>query len=216
MVLVMSVPALGAMVLTRMLYLAPSRARVRERPRIPSFYNLSTLNPKIKGKEICNTYSRCVVGLAKISVDTAGRGGVDNTAKLLFQEIGPGSLGDAVGTSEVDIHNRSPKLVIHVGEGFITQVTSVVDNNINAAEIVNSSLNDSWTILTGGLGSNGLAASLFDFLNYWLRVHKVVDNNGCTILSKHECIRSAKSKILVRIDVLALDNELSLTQLQLQ
>lgn len=197
--------------------MAPSRARVRERPRIPSFYSLSTLNPKANGKKICNTYSRCVVGLAKVSVDTAGRGGVDNTTKLLFQEVGPGSLGDAVGTSEVDVHNRSPKLVIHVGECFVTQVTSVVDNNINSAEVVNSSLDNGWTIFTGGLGSDGLAASLLDFLDYWLRVHKVVDNNGGTILSKHECIRSPKTKILVRINAfLGIDNELSLTQLQLQ
>jgi hypothetical protein len=37
MVLVMAVPALGAMVLTKMLYLKPSRARAREKPRIPHF-----------------------------------------------------------------------------------------------------------------------------------------------------------------------------------
>jgi hypothetical protein len=37
MVAVIWVPALGAMVLTKMLYLAPSRARAREKPRMPHF-----------------------------------------------------------------------------------------------------------------------------------------------------------------------------------
>lgn len=123
------------------------------------------------------TYGSSVVGLAKVTVDTRGGGGVDNATVLLLKEVGPSSLGDLVGTAEVDVHDRVPEVVVHVGEGLVAQDTGVVDNDVNAAKGINGTLDDNVTILSGGLDTSSLATSSADLANNGVRIHQIVDND---------------------------------------
>ena len=95
---VMLVPALGAIVLTNMLYFAPSRARARENPRIPNFWEDSVEQLRRRGGWIPMTYCCGVIGLAKVTVDTTCARSIDNAAILLFQKVRPSSPGDFEST----------------------------------------------------------------------------------------------------------------------
>ena len=65
------------------------------------------------------TYSGRVVRLAEVTVDTTRGGGVDNAAVLLFQEVWPCCFGNRVSTSEMDVRNDFPQVVIHIRECFV-------------------------------------------------------------------------------------------------
>ena len=84
----MFVPAFGAMVLTKILYLAPSRAIAREKPNMPSFYNHQHMRfgktAKMLGGLIKMTYCSCVICLPKVTVDPASASCVDDTSILLL------------------------------------------------------------------------------------------------------------------------------------
>ena len=138
--------------------------------------------------------SSSIVGLAEVAVDTAGASGVDDTAILLLEHVWPGSLGASIGATEVDVHDGVPQLVGHVGEGFVTENTSVVDKDIDAAIVVNGRLDDSLAILDGGTGANSLAASLDNLLNNGVGVDQVVNDDSGAKFSKKEGVGTAKTE----------------------
>lgn len=137
------------------------------------------------------TYSGSVVGLAKVAIDTAGGSGVDDTAVLLLEEVGPGGLGGLVGTAQVHIENGVPEGVVHVGKGFVTEDTSVVDNDINAAVVINGSLDNGLTVLSRSLDADGLATSLLDLVDDIVGVGQIVDNDSGAVLGKCQTVGTA-------------------------
>lgn len=138
-------------------------------------------------------YSSRVVSLAKVAVDTTCRGGVDNTAVLLFEEVGPGSLSDLIGATSVNVHDGVPEVVIHVGEGLVAEDTGVVDDDIDTAKGINSSLDNGITVLSRELGTDGLATHLLDLVNNIIGVDKVIDNDGSTGASKGQAVSAANT-----------------------
>lgn len=134
------------------------------------------------------SYGSGVVGLAKVAIDTRSRSGVDDTAILLLEEVGPSSLGDLVCTAQVHVHDGVPQVVVHVGEGLVTEDTSVVDNDINTAKGVNGALDDGIAILGRSLDTDSLAAELLNLLNDGVGVDEVVDDNGGAVLGKGQRI----------------------------
>lgn len=137
------------------------------------------------------SYRRGVVGLAKVAIDTAGGGGVENTAILLLEEVGPGSLGYLVGSASMDIHDWVPEAVIHVSERLVPQDTGVVDNNVDTAKGINGGLHDSIAILSGELGTNSLASHLLDLIDNIIRVDEIVNNDRSAMLGKCQAISTA-------------------------
>jgi hypothetical protein len=71
----------------------------------------------------------------------------------------------AVGVNFVD---QIPILILHVLEADITEDTSVVDENIDPAEVLDGSLNDGFTVLNAVIVGYCLAASRPDLLNYYI------------------------------------------------
>ncbi len=54
-----------------------------------------------------------VVGLTEVTVDTGGRGGVDDTTVLLLAHVGPCGLGTGVRAGDVNSGDLVPFLVGH-------------------------------------------------------------------------------------------------------
>lgn len=65
----------------------------------------------------------------------------------------------------MDAVDKIPILVSHADEGLVTEDTSVVDNDINAAECLEGSLDNLLTILNRVVVGDSLTASLADFIN---------------------------------------------------
>ncbi|KAH3686495.1 hypothetical protein WICPIJ_002534 [Wickerhamomyces pijperi] len=85
----------------------------------------------------------------------------------------------------MDIHDLVPFLVRHLLERAISQDTSVVDQDINTAIIVQSCLHNAFTVSDNvGLVTNGFTTSGFDLLNNGVWVFEVVDHNLGTVLGE--------------------------------
>ncbi len=188
---VMLVPALGAMVLTLMLYLAPSKARARENPRIPSFY-LLLVGPPVHHQGSL-TYRRSIVGLSEVAVNSTGACGVDNATILVLQHVRPSSLGDLVGSAQVNVNNRVPQIISHVSESLVSENTSVVDQNIDTTVSVDGGLDNSWAILARGLVAHGLSTELLDLLDNRLGVNQVVNHNLGAKFGELKAVSTAKT-----------------------
>lgn len=106
-----------------------------------------------------------VVGLAKAAEETGSRSGVDDTTKLLLAEVRPGGAGGAVGASDVDGHDEIPVLVGHVLEADVTENAGVVDEDVDATESLDGSLDDLVAILDAVVVGNSLAASGLDLID---------------------------------------------------
>jgi hypothetical protein len=63
-------------------------------------------------------------------------------------------------------HNQVPILVLHILEADISEDAGVVEEDINAAKIINGSLDDSIAILDAVVVGDGFAACSLDFVNY--------------------------------------------------
>lgn len=62
-------------------------------------------------------------------------------------------------------NNEIPVLILHVLEGDVSENTSIVDEDIDAAEAVNGSLNDLLSICDTVIVCNSLSTSLLDFFD---------------------------------------------------
>lgn len=126
---------------------------------------LGTLLSKSLGETDHGQLSSRVVGLTKVAEQTRGRGSVDDTAILLFFEVRPGGTGNLVSTLDVDLHDEVPVLVGHVLEANISENTSIVDDNINAAKGLDGRLDDLVAILDTVVVGSSLAASLLNLVD---------------------------------------------------
>lgn len=106
----------------------------------------------------------------------------------------PGGLGNLVGSPQVDVDNGVPEAVVHVGEGLVTQDTSIVDQDINAAKAVNGRLDDGFAVLAGSLVANSLATHLLNLLDNGLGVDQVIDDDGGTELGEQQAVGAAETK----------------------
>lgn len=77
----------------------------------------------------------------------------------------PCGLGALVCSSDVNSNDEIPVLILHVLEGDISENTSIVDEDIDAAEAVNGSLNDPLSICDTVIVCDGLSAGLLYFLD---------------------------------------------------
>jgi len=65
----------------------------------------------------------------------------------------------------MDFHDQIPILVLHVLEADIPQDSSVIDQHIDAAVVLDRSVNDGLAILDRVVVGDGLAASLADLID---------------------------------------------------
>lgn len=68
----------------------------------------------------------------------------------------------------MDLVDQVPILVLDVLEADVSQDTSVVEENINAAECLDGRLNDSLAVLNGVVVGDGLAARGLDLVDYYI------------------------------------------------
>lgn len=106
-----------------------------------------------------------VVGLAKVTEQTGSGGGVDDATELLLAEVGPGGAGGLVGALDVDLEDEVPVLILHVLEGDVAEDTGVVDEDVDAAELLDGGLDDLVAILDAVVVGDGLAASGLDLVD---------------------------------------------------
>src|SRR5436190_23767487 len=107
-----------------------------------------------------------VICLAESAKEASRRRGIDNSSKLLFSEIWPCRSRTLVRTFNVDIHYKVPVLVLHVPEADISQDTSIIDEDVDAAEVLNGGLNDLVAFDHAVVVGHGLATRSFDFIDH--------------------------------------------------
>lgn len=148
-----------------MLYLAPSLARVSVKPTWPS---LAASLVSHVSSDTDTTHTR-VVSLTEATEQTGGRSSVHNTAILLFTEVGPGGSSTLVGTIGVDLVDQIPVLILHILKADIAQDTGVVNQDVDAAEVLDSGVDDAFTVLDAIVVGNGLAAGSSNLVDYNVR-----------------------------------------------
>lgn len=97
-----------------------------------------------------NTHNVCIagasptriVGLAKIAKKSRARRRVEDATVSLFPEIRPGSFRTLPRASDMDGHDQIPVMVRHVLEADVTEDAGIVDQDVDAAEVLNGRLND--------------------------------------------------------------------------
>lgn len=114
--------------------------------------------------EVHETHTR-VVGLAKRSKQTSRRSGADHTSVLLLSKVWPCCACALVCSFDVDLVDEIPVLLLHVLEADIAQNAGIVDEHIDAPEIVNGRLDDGVSILDRIVVGDGLAACSADRLD---------------------------------------------------
>ena len=103
-----------------------------------------------------------VVGLAKVAIKTSSRAGVDDSSELLFPEVRPCGKSALVCTSDVNLGEKIPIPIGQVLEADVTQDTGVVEEDIDATEGLDGSVDDLVSKFDAVVVGNSLAAS---FLN---------------------------------------------------
>lgn len=77
-------------------------------------------------------------------------------------------MSDLVSTLDVDLHDEVPVLVGYIFEADIPEDTSVVEDDVNASESLDGSLDDFLAILDTVVVGRSLAARLFDFFDNYV------------------------------------------------
>jgi len=91
---------------------------------------------------------------------------------------GPGSLGDRVGTLEVNLVHQVPVGLFHLQKAHISQDAGVIDDNVDATKVINGRLDDGLTVLHRVVVGCCLATGLFDFLD-----HQISGLGTCALAS---------------------------------
>jgi hypothetical protein len=65
----------------------------------------------------------------------------------------------------MNVHNEVPVLILHVLEADVPQDASIVDQNINSSEVLDSSLNDLLAIRYAVVVGYGFTACSLDFVD---------------------------------------------------
>src|SRR3546814_3710563 len=91
-----------------------------------------------------------IIGLADIADQPAGRGEVDEAARLLFAKPGRRGLWDIEHAGQIDLDDALPILVAHLVPDGVAQDAGIVDDRVDAAEFGDRILDDARGILRIG------------------------------------------------------------------
>ena len=76
--------------------------------------------------------------------------------------------------------NIIPLLIRHGGKTFITENSSIIHNNVNSTERVKTSLYNCLTVFHRMTITNCFSTKSFNFLDNFIRISDIVDNDTCT------------------------------------
>lgn len=107
-----------------------------------------------------------VVSLTEATEQTSSRSSVNDTTELLFAEMRPGSSSTLISTIGVDLGNQIPVLVLHILKADITEDTGIVNENIYTAEVLNSGVDNAFTVLNTIIVGNSLPTSGFNLIDH--------------------------------------------------
>ena len=120
-----------------------------------------------------------VIALSKRTKETRCRRCIDNPSILLFSEMGPSSSSTFVRSLDMDGHNQIPVFVRHVLEGDVSQDTSIIKQDIDAAVVLDGRLDDAVAVLDAVVVGYRFAACGLD----------LVDDDICGLeMSDSNCI----------------------------
>jgi len=103
-----------------------------------------------------------VVGLPKRPKQTSSRRRANQTSVLLLPKVGPRGMRALVCSLDVDLVDEIPVLLLHVLEADIAQDAGIVDEHIDAPEVVDGRLDDGLSVLDRIVVGDGLAACSAD------------------------------------------------------
>ena len=149
-------------------------------------------------------FRHAVVGLAKVAVNASRRGGENQPAVARFFHVGPGGVGYLERAFDVDLINQIPVVFGHLVEAFVPQDAGIVDDDVDAAEIVHRGLDDLVAIGNGIVVGNGFATGSNDFVHHQISgsfagaftksaATQVVDHDLGTAAGEFQCMALAQS-----------------------
>jgi hypothetical protein len=78
----------------------------------------------------------------------------------------PCCSGTLVCSSNVNLHDQVPIVVLHVLEADISEDSGIVDQDVDSAKGLDGSVDDLFTIFDRVVVGNGLASSCLDLVDY--------------------------------------------------
>jgi hypothetical protein len=106
-----------------------------------------------------------IIALAKASKKTRGRRSINDPSILLFSEIRPSSSSTFVGTLNMNGDDQIPVLVFHVLETDVSEDTSIVDQDIDSAIVLDGGVDDLLAVCDAVVVRYCSAARGFDFID---------------------------------------------------
>ena len=106
-----------------------------------------------------------VVCLTERAEETSSRGGADHSSVLLFPKVRPCCACAFVCSLDVNLVDEVPVRLLHVLEGDIAQDACVVDEHIDASEVVDGCLDDGIAVLDRIIVGYRLAAGGSDLVD---------------------------------------------------
>jgi hypothetical protein len=107
-----------------------------------------------------------VVCLTEAAEQTSCGCRVDDSAVLLLSEMRPCCSGTLVCTSDVNLHDQVPIVILHVLEADISEDSGIVDQDVDSAKGLDGRVDDLFTIFDRIVVGNSLASSCLDLVNY--------------------------------------------------
>ena len=106
--------------------------------------------------------------MAKRTKQTCSRCGADQSSILLLSEIGPSGTSTLVCSPDVNLHDQIPVLILYVLEANVTEDAGVVDENVNAAEVLDGGFDDCLAILNAVVVGHSLSAGFSDLIDDYI------------------------------------------------
>jgi hypothetical protein len=123
-----------------------------------------------------------VIGHAGHAVDTTGRQGEDDASVTCLAHVWKGRADDMEAAAQVDVNDRVEILLAELAERAPADVAGVVDQDVDAAEVIQRGFDNRLAALRGRyrlMAADSLAAGIAD------RLHHLFDRTGIAAVAIH-------------------------------
>mmetsp|Transcript_184 Transcript_184/g.481 ORF Transcript_184/g.481 Transcript_184/m.481 type:complete len:267 (-) Transcript_184:52-852(-) len=145
-----------------------------------------------------------VVSLAEVAIEASSTCNVDDAAVRLLTHVLPGCLAHTVGTLQVNSVNEVPVFLGHLVKSHIAKDSSIVDDNIHAAEGINGSFNDLFAELDRVIVGHSITTRRLDLVNDLVSsivrsslavcaASKIINNDLGATGPKKKCVRATEA-----------------------
>src|SRR5947207_13654216 len=107
--------------------------------------------------------------------------------------MGPGGLTYLVRAADVDSLDVIPLLVGHGHKTLIAEDAGIIDDDVDSAVGIETGLDYCLAIFNGVTVANSFSTGGSNFLDDFVRVDEIVNNDACTEFAEQQGIRASQS-----------------------